>query len=97
MTKKFSYGYLIVIAISVLCLIIGSNTLDAVAQNQTNTTTIEEQNQFNPVPFNEIPLVVINHTNGQYKFGADFSLDFGGLPVIDQDISATSVPNMRLD
>ena len=98
MTKKFSYGYLIVIAISVLCLIIGNNTLDAVAQNQTNTTTtIDRQNQFNPVPFNEIPLVVINHTNGQYKFGADFSLDFGGLPVIDQDISATSVPNMRLD
>lgn len=67
-------------------------------QNQSNTTTtIAGQNQFNPVPFNEIPLVVVNYTYGQYKFGADFSLDFGGLPVIEHDISATSVPNMRLD
>ena len=53
--------------------------------------------KFNPVPFNEIPLVVINSTYGQYKFGADFSLDFGDDTLIEQDISATSVPNMRLD
>ena len=72
-------------------------------QNQTNTATTTATNiaggvnQFNPVPFNEIPLVVINYTYGQYKFGADFSLDFGDLPVIEHDISATSVPNMRLD
>ena len=54
-------------------------------------------NKFNPVPFNEIALVVINSTYGQYKFGADFSLDFGDETVIEQDFSATSVPNMRLD
>jgi hypothetical protein len=91
----------------VLLLITSSNTIAAqgqdnattiAEQNPSNTTTtIAGQNQFNPVPFSEIPLVVVNYTYGQYKFGADFSIDFGGLPVIEQDISATSVPNMRLD
>ena len=99
MTKKFTYGYIIIIAISTLLLMINHNIINVMAQNQTNnnTTTIDRQNQFNPVPFNEIPLVVINHTNGQYKFGADFSVDFGGLPVINQDSSATTVPNMQID
>lgn len=105
--KKFTYGYILGIVIGVL-LITNNNTIGAqdqnnttittiAKQNQSNTTTIAGQNQFNPIPFNEIPLVVVNYTYGQYKFGADFSLDFGGLPVIEQDISATSVPNMRLD
>ncbi|MGI9010941.1 MAG: hypothetical protein ACR2F1_07125 [Nitrososphaeraceae archaeon] len=107
MTKKFTYGYIIGIVIGVLLLITSNNTIAAqdqnntttiAGQNQSNTTTtIAGQNQFNPVPFNEIPVVVVNYTYGQYKFGADFSLDFGGLPVIEQDISATSVPNMRID
>lgn len=110
---KFNYGYIIGIAIGVLFLLISTNTIAAqdqtnttntttdttvIRQNHTNTTTIVGGlNQFNPVPFTQIPLVVINHTNGQYKFGADFSLDFGGLPVIYHDISATDVPNMQLD
>ena len=107
MTKKFIYGSIICILIGILLLITSSNTIAAqgqnntttiAGQNQSNTTTpIAGQNQFNPVPFSEIPLVVVNYTYGQYKFGADFSIDFGGLPVIEQDISATSVPNMRLD
>lgn len=109
MTKKFTYGYIIGIIMGVILLLINNNTLAAqdqnnttiiAGQNQSNTTTtitIADQNQFNPVPFNEIPLVVVNYTYGQYKFGADFSIDFGGLPVVEQDISATSVPNMRLD
>ena len=109
MTKKFTYVYIICIIIGVLLLITSSNTIAAQGQNNTTatiaagqnqsntTTTIAGQNQFNPVPFSEIPLVVVNYTYGQYKFGADFSIDFGGLPVIEQDISATSVPNMRLD
>ena len=107
MTKKFTYVYIICIIIGVLLLITSSNTIAAQDQNNTTpvarqnqsntTTTIAGQNQFNPVPFSEIPLVVVNYTYGQYKFGADFSIDFGGLPVIEQDISATSVPNMRLD
>jgi hypothetical protein len=107
--KKFTYGYIVGIVIGVLLItnndIIGAQdqnntTITTIAkQNQSNTTTttIAGQNQFNPIPFNEIPLVVVNYTYGQYKFGADFSLDFGDLPVIEQDISATSVPNMRLD
>jgi hypothetical protein len=104
---KFSYIYVIGIVIGVLLVITSTNTIAAQDQNNistiakqnqtTTTTTVVGQNQFNPVPFNEIPLVVINYTVGQYKFGADFSLDFGGLPVIEQDISATSVPTMRLD
>jgi hypothetical protein len=106
--KKFTYGFILGIVIGVL-LITSNNTIGAQDQNNTTitttakqnqsntTTTIAGQNQFNPVPFNEIPLVVVNYTYGQYKFGADFSLDFGDLPVIEQDISATSVPNMRLD
>jgi hypothetical protein len=106
--KKFTYGYILGIVIGIL-LITSNNTIGAQDQNNTTitttakqnqsntTTTIAGQNQFNPVPFNEIPLVVVNYTYGQYKFGADFSLDFGDLPVIEQDISATSVPNMRLD
>jgi hypothetical protein len=104
---KFTYGYILGIVIGIL-LITSNNTIGAqdqnnttitttAKQNQSNTTTIAGQNQFNPVPFNEIPLVVVNYTYGQYKFGADFSLDFGDLPIIEQDISATSVPNMRLD
>ncbi|HEX6646200.1 MAG TPA: hypothetical protein VF047_03395 [Nitrososphaeraceae archaeon] len=108
MTQKFTSGYIIGIVIGILLLITSNNIIAAqdqnntttiAGQNQSNTTTttIAGQNQFNPVPFNEIPLVVVNYTYGQYKFGADFSLDFGGLPVIEQDISATSVPNMRLD
>ncbi|HEX7142901.1 MAG TPA: hypothetical protein VF222_10535 [Nitrososphaeraceae archaeon] len=110
MTKNFSYGYIIGIVIGVILLITSNNTIAAQDQNNTTTTTIAGQNQsntttttiagqnqFNPVPFNEIPLVVVNYTYGQYKFGADFSLDFGGLPVIEHDISATSVPNMRID
>ena len=109
MIKKFTYGYILGIVIGVL-LITSNNTIGAQDQNNTiitttakqnqsttTTTTIAGQNQFNPVPFNEIPLVVVNYTYGQYKFGADFSLDFGDLPVIEQDISATSVPTMRLD
>ena len=107
MIKKFTYGYIVGIVIGIL-LITSNNTIGAqdqnnttitttAKQNQSNTTTIAGQNQFNPVPFNEIPLVVVNYTYGQYKFGADFSLDFGDLPVIEQDSSATSVPNMRLD
>jgi hypothetical protein len=62
-----------------------------------NKTTISASNEFFPVPFNEIPLVVINYTHGQYKFGADFSLDFGDETKIEQDINATFVHNMTLD
>ena len=98
MITKFTYGTIIIVAISTLMLMITDNVINVTAQNNTNNNTaIDRQNQFNPVPFNEIPLVVINHTNGQYKFGADFSIDFGGLPVINQDTSATTVPNMQID
>ena len=108
MTQKFTSGYIIGIVIGILLLITSNNIIAAqdqnntttiAGQNQSNTTTttLAGHNQFNPVPFNEIPWVVVNYTYGQYKFGADFSLDFGDDTLIEQDISATSVPNMRLD
>ena len=110
MIKKFTYGYIIGNAIGIILLLTSNNTLAAQDQNKTTTIagqnqsntltttpTIAGQNQFKSVHFSEIPLVVINYTSGEYKFGADFSIDFGDLPIIEQDISATSVPNMRID
>ncbi len=65
MTQKFTSGYIIGIVIGVLLLITSNNTIAAQDQNN-NTTTIAGQNQFNPVPFNEIPLIVINSSYGEY-------------------------------
>jgi hypothetical protein len=108
MIKKFTSGYIIGIVIGVL-LIIGTNTIAAqdqnntiltknIKENQTNVTNaIASQNQFSPVQFKEIPLVVVNSVYREDKFGADFSLDFGDETVIEQDFSASSVPNMQLD
>jgi hypothetical protein len=65
---------------------------------QTNATTaIVGLNQFGPVQFNEIPLVLINSVYHEDKFEADFFIDFGDGTVIEQDLSASSVPNMRLN
>ena len=33
--------------------------------------------KFEPVPFNKVPLAIINSSNGNYKLGADFSIDYG--------------------
>jgi hypothetical protein len=104
MNEKINYGYLLII-IFIMVLFTKSN--DLIAQDQgvsiidkkyhQNKTTISASNEFFPVPFNEIPLVVINYTHGQYKFGADFSLDFGDETKIEQDFNATFVHNMTLD
>ena len=66
-------------------------------QNQTNATSSCRLTQLSPVPFKEIPLVVINSVYREDKFGADFSIDFGDETVIEQDFSASSVPNMKLN
>ncbi|MFB5601160.1 MAG: hypothetical protein ACE5SW_13145 [Nitrososphaeraceae archaeon] len=79
-------------------------TVDGQNQSSTNTTnvtggnqTLVGQNQFNPVPFDEIPLLIVNSQGGNYQIGADYSLDFGGLTVIEHDTNALSVANMNLD
>ncbi len=112
MNKQIRYFYTIAITITITIIIviaisvIFTYSIDVYAQNQ-NTSTFDKIDQnktnisltykFNPVPFNAIPLVVVNYTQGQYKFGADFSIDFGDETIIEQDISATTVPNMQLD
>jgi hypothetical protein len=108
--EKFTYGCIIGIVIGLLLVTTTSNnTLAAQDQNNTNiittaeqnqtnpTAAIAEQSQFIPVQFKEIPLVIINSTYREDKFGADFSIDFGDETVIEQDFSASSVPNMQLD
>ncbi len=112
MIKKYTYGYVIGIVIGILLIITttSNNTIAAQDQNNTNitntsakqnqtnvATAIAGQNQFSPVQFKEIPLVVINSVYREDKFGADFSLDFGDGTVIEQDFSASSVPNMQLE
>ena len=33
--------------------------------------------KFEPVPFNKVPVAMINSSNGNYNIGADFSIDYG--------------------
>ena len=84
MKKNIEYLYIVTITITISLTILFTNSNPISAQDQNiisksigptqnkNDTII--MNKFNPIPFNEIPLVVINSTYGQYKFGADFSL-----------------------
>jgi hypothetical protein len=51
---------------------------------------------FDPVPFDEIPLVIIN-SDDDYEFGADYSLDFGDETQIIHDDDAELASNMKLD
>ena len=112
MIEKYTYGYIIGILIGILLITTTSNdniaaqdqnktTTPAIAkQNQTNTTNttpIAGLNQLSPVPFKEIPLVVINSVYHEDKFGADFSIDYSHGTVSEQDLSASSVPNMQLN
>jgi len=52
--------------------------------------------KFPPVPFNNIPIAVINSENSTYKLEADFSIDYGDEPVIENDQSAKYIKNMEL-
>lgn len=52
---------------------------------------------FEPVPFDEIPPVIINSEDDDYEFGADYSLDFGDETQIIHDDDAELASNMRLD
>lgn len=53
--------------------------------------------KFDPVSFDNIPITKINSDNGEYKIGADFSIDFGDETVIKKDKDAKYAKNMMLD
>jgi len=105
MIKKTICIYIIGIFISILLSTINNNRI--FSQNETdhtsflgqdqNTIIVTEQSKFNPVPFNEIPTVIINSQMNNYHFGADYSLDFGDSTVIEHDNNALSVDNMSID
>lgn len=52
--------------------------------------------KFTPIPFDNIPIAVINSENSEYKLEADFSIDYGDEPVINEDQSAKYIKNMEL-
>lgn len=52
--------------------------------------------EFEPVQFDKIPKVIINSNNVEYKFGADYSMDFGDETVITNDSSAEIAKDMTL-
>ncbi|MGI0034033.1 MAG: hypothetical protein ACRD97_12295 [Nitrososphaeraceae archaeon] len=52
--------------------------------------------KFTPVPFNNIPIAVINSENSTYNLEADFSIDYGDEPVIENNQSAKYIINMEL-
>lgn len=63
----------------------------------TMFTHNNEAYAFDPVPFDEIPLVIINSEDDDYEFGADYSLDFGDETQIIHDDDAELASNMKLD
>ena len=52
--------------------------------------------KFDPVGFDKIPKALIISNSVEYKFGADYSLDFGDETVVTNDTSAENAKNMTL-
>lgn len=53
--------------------------------------------KFDPVPFNKVPLAMINSSNGDYNIGADFSIDYGDETVIKKANDPIYAKDMKLD
>lgn len=53
-------------------------------------------NEFAPVPFENIPMVILKSDNSEYELGADFSIDYGGEKVINNDNNSKSAGNVSL-
>jgi hypothetical protein len=53
--------------------------------------------RFESVPFNNIPSAIIKSEDKDYKFTADYSVDFGGETRIEHDEDAVLGSNMKLD
>lgn len=51
---------------------------------------------FSPVQFDKIPKVLIDSNNVEYRFGADYSMDFGDETVITNDSSAENANDVTL-
>lgn len=85
MNKKIKYGYTIIITIAIGTIVL--------ITNNNNASAVE----FEPVPFNKIPLAIINSADHEYEFEADYSIDFGGDTVIEHDSGAKLASNMQLD
>jgi hypothetical protein len=83
MKKQIEFGYVLLITFGVASIAIFTSNDSAYA--------------FDPVPFDEIPSVIINSEDDDYEFGADYSLDFGDETQIIHDDDADLASNMRLD
>jgi hypothetical protein len=53
--------------------------------------------QLAAVPFDNIPIAKIITDKGEYKLDPDFSIDYGDETVIEKNLQAKSVENMKLD
>lgn len=53
--------------------------------------------KFDPIPFNKIPVAIINSNNDEYKIKADFSIDFGDEPVIKRANDSNIAKNLTLN
>lgn len=82
--KQIRYCHIMAITLGILSITLYS-------YNNAYATTFE------PVPFNKIPLAIINSEDDNYEFSADYSLDFGGETQIEHDDDAELAGNMKLD
>jgi len=83
-SKQIRYCHIMAITLGILSITLFS-------YNNAYATTFE------PVPFNKIPLAIINSEDDNYEFSADYSLDFGGETQIEHDDDAELAGNMKLD
>ena len=83
MKKQIEYTHILLITLGILSI--------------TLFTYNDSVYAFDPVPFDEIPSVIISQDDDDYEFGADYSLDFGDETQIIHDDDAELASNMRLD
>jgi len=53
--------------------------------------------KFEPVPFNKVPVAMINSSNGNYNIGADFSIDYGDETAMKKANDPIYAKDMKLD
>jgi len=82
------------VTINIILLIIGTLllVLNPIILQSIHVNAIK----FDPVGFDKIPKVLINSNSAEYKFGADYSLDFGDETVVTNDTNAENAKNMTL-
>ena len=82
------------VTINIIILIIGTLllVLNPIILQSIHVNAIK----FEPVGFDKIPKALIKSNSAEYKFGADYSLDFGDETVVTNDTSAENAKNMTL-